>query len=165
MDSGAKPQRSYRTALHVSAAALTAAMLSACAQSPAVSERPASRALVQQSAPQQVTTARRKPKTRVASTSRSLGRSDGLASFYRHGSRTASGEKFNPGELTAAHPTLPFGTQVRVTNVTTGKSVTVRVNDRGPFVNGRVIDVSHAAAESLGMVGQGVAKVKLDVVQ
>ena len=164
MDSGARPQRSYRTALHVSAAALTAAMLSACAQSPAVSERPASRALVQQSAPQQVTTVTRKPKTRVASTSRSLGRSDGLASFYRHGSRTASGEKFNPGELTAAHPTLPFGTQVRVTNVTTGKSVTVRVNDRGPFVNGRVIDVSHAAAESLGMVGQGVAKVKLDVV-
>ena len=88
-----------------------------------------------------------------------------MASFYSHGSRTASGEKFNPGELTAAHRTLPFGTRVRVTNVTTGRSVTVRVNDRGPFVNGRVIDVSHAAAQSLGMVGQGVAKVKLDVVQ
>lgn len=88
-----------------------------------------------------------------------------MASFYRHGSRTASGEKFNPNELTAAHPSLPFGTKVRVTNVSTGKSVTVRVNDRGPFVRGRVIDVSHAAAQSIGMTGQGVAKVKLDVVQ
>jgi rare lipoprotein A len=88
-----------------------------------------------------------------------------MASYYSHGSRTASGEKFNPKELTAAHPTLPFGTRVRVTNVNTGKSVTVRVNDRGPFVRGRVIDVSHSAAESLGMVGRGVAKVKLDVVE
>ncbi len=88
-----------------------------------------------------------------------------MASFYRHGSRTASGEKFNPSELTAAHRTLPFGTRVRVTNVSTGESVTVRVNDRGPFIKGRVIDVSHAAAESLGMVGRGVAKVKLDVVE
>jgi rare lipoprotein A len=60
---------------------------------------------------------------------------------------------------------LPFGTKVRVTNVSTGKSVTVRVNDRGPFVRGRVIDVSHAAAQTIGMTGQGVAKVKLDVVQ
>ena len=88
-----------------------------------------------------------------------------MASFYRHGSRTASGEKFNPNELTAAHRTLPFGTKVRVTDVNTGKSVTVRVNDRGPFIDGRVIDVSHAAAESLGMTGKGVTKVKLDVVQ
>jgi rare lipoprotein A len=91
--------------------------------------------------------------------------SDGLASFYRHGSRTASGERFNAGEMTAAHRTLPFGTRVRVTNVATGQSVTVRVNDRGPFVKGRVIDLSHSAAESLGIVGRGVAQVKLDVVQ
>jgi hypothetical protein len=66
---------------------------------------------------------------------------------------------------TAAHRTLPFGTRLRVTNVKTGRSVTVRVNDRGPFVAGRVVDVSHAAAEKLGMVGSGVAKVKVDVVQ
>ena len=149
----------------MSAVTLTAAMLSACAQSSAISERPSSRAVVQQSAPTQVATVTRKQRTRSASTSRSLAASDGVASFYKHGSRTASGEKFNPGELTAAHRTLPFGTRVRVTNVTTGKSVTVRVNDRGPFINGRVIDVSHAAAESIGMVGQGIAKVKLDVVQ
>jgi len=91
--------------------------------------------------------------------------SQGLASFYTEGSRTASGEKFDTHQLTAAHPTLPFGTRLRVTNVATGRSVTVRVNDRGPYVPGRIVDVSYSAAESLGMVGRGVAKVKLDVVQ
>ena len=91
--------------------------------------------------------------------------SQGLASFYTEGTQTASGEKFDTNELTAAHPTLPFGTKLRVTNVASGQSVTVRVNDRGPFVRGRVVDVSYAAAEELGMVGGGVAKVKLDVVQ
>ena len=91
--------------------------------------------------------------------------SHGIASFYTEGTKTASGEKFNTHELTAAHPTLPFGTRLHVTNVTSGQSVTVRVNDRGPYVRGRVVDVSYAAAESLGMVGGGVAKVKLDVVQ
>jgi rare lipoprotein A len=98
----------------------------------------------------------------VAATS---GEANGMASFYRmHGRRTASGERVDMAALTAAHPTLPFGTKVRVTDVSTGRSVTVRVNDRGPFVRGRVIDVSYAAAQSLGMVGRGVAKVKLDVV-
>lgn len=91
--------------------------------------------------------------------------SRGVASFYTEGQQTASGEKFNTHDLTAAHPTLPFGTRLRVTNVATGKSVTVRVNDRGPYVPGRVVDVSYSAANALGMVGSGVAKVKLDVVQ
>jgi rare lipoprotein A len=91
--------------------------------------------------------------------------SHGIASFYTEGTQTASGEKFDTHELTAAHPTLPFGTRLHVTNVTTGRSVTVRVNDRGPFVSGRAVDVSYAAAERLGMVGAGIAKVKLDVVQ
>ena len=90
--------------------------------------------------------------------------SRGIASFYTEGTQTASGEKFNTNELTAAHPTLPFGTRLRVTNVASGRSVTVRINDRGPYVAGRVVDVSYAAAETLGMVGGGVAKVKLDVV-
>jgi len=177
MESKLKFECSYRSAAQIAAVALMGAMLSACAQSAAVSDRRTSRAVVQQSDPQQSTSQRvatvtpRKQRTRnasrarIASAPRSTGASDGMASFYRHGSRTASGEKFNPGELTAAHRTLPFGTKVRVTDVTTGKSVTVRVNDRGPFINGRVIDVSHAAAESLGMTGKGVAKVKLDVVQ
>jgi rare lipoprotein A len=91
--------------------------------------------------------------------------SQGLASFYTEGGQTASGEKFDTHELTAAHPTLPFGTRLRVTNVATGRSVTVRINDRGPYVPGRVVDVSYSAADALGMVGKGVAKVKLDVVQ
>jgi rare lipoprotein A len=91
--------------------------------------------------------------------------SHGLASFYTEGTQTASGEKFDTNELTAAHPTLPFGTRLRVTNVATGRSVTVRINDRGPYVPGRVVDVSYSAAQSLGMVGKGIANVKLDVVQ
>jgi rare lipoprotein A len=91
--------------------------------------------------------------------------SHGIASFYTEGTKTASGEKFNTHELTAAHPTLPFGTRLRVTNVASGQSVTVRVNDRGPYVRSRIVDVSYAAAETLGMVGGGVAKVKLEVVQ
>ena len=90
--------------------------------------------------------------------------SQGIASFYTEGQQTASGEKFNTHDLTAAHPTLPFGTHLRVTNVSTGRSVTVRVNDRGPYVAGRVVDVSYSAANALGMVGSGTAKVKLDVV-
>jgi peptidoglycan lytic transglycosylase len=91
--------------------------------------------------------------------------SGGIASYYSEGKSTASGEKFDPNELTAAHPSLPFGTRLRVTNTTTGKSVTVRVNDRGPYVPGRVVDVSYSAAQALGMVRSGTANVKLDVVQ
>ena len=87
----------------------------------------------------------------------------GIASFYKHGSKTASGEQFNPSELTAAHRTLPFGTRLRVTHVATGQTVTVRVNDRGPFIPGRVVDVSHSAAEALGMIDRGITKVKLEV--
>jgi rare lipoprotein A len=70
----------------------------------------------------------------------------GVASFYSEGTRTASGEQFNPNALTAAHPNLPFGTKLRVTDVATGRSVVVRVNDHGPFVPGRVVDVSYSAA-------------------
>jgi rare lipoprotein A len=91
--------------------------------------------------------------------------SRGVASFYTEGTETASGEKFDTHELTAAHPTLPFGTKLRVTNTATGRSVTVRVNDRGPYVPGRIVDVSYSAANALGMVGKGIANVKLDVVQ
>jgi rare lipoprotein A len=89
----------------------------------------------------------------------------GVASFYTEDEWTASGERFNTHALTAAHPTLPFGTRLRVTNVTNGRSVVVRINDRGPFVPGRVVDLSGSAAESLGMVERGIVKVKLDVVQ
>jgi rare lipoprotein A len=87
----------------------------------------------------------------------------GIASFYKYEGKTASGEQFKPSELTAAHRTLPFGTRLRVTNVATGQSVTVRVNDRGPFIPGRVVDVSRSAAEELGMIDRGITKVKLEV--
>jgi rare lipoprotein A len=88
----------------------------------------------------------------------------GMASYYGNelaGNRTASGERFNPSHLTAAHRTLPFGSMVRVTNVANGDSVIVRINDRGPFSHGRVIDVSHAAAREIGMHRSGTARVKL----
>jgi rare lipoprotein A len=155
--------------MRLAAVGLTAITLSACShpwRTPKVSAPQSRQASSKQVAvvedrETRPVRSRRGARTKVASATPS----DGMASFYKQGSRTASGEKFNPRELTAAHPTLPFGTRVRVTNVNTGRSVTVRINDRGPFVRGRVIDVSHSAAESLGMVGQGVAKVKLDVVE
>jgi len=109
-------------------------------------------------------TVRREPP--VGAVKQALQRSgEGLASFYGSPQQTANGEQFNPRALTAAHRTLPFGTKVRVTNVRSGRTVTVRINDRGPFVPGRVIDLSQAAAAELGIVGRGIAKVKLDVVQ
>jgi rare lipoprotein A len=79
--------------------------------------------------------------------------SHGIASSYAEDSETASGERFDAGELTAAHRTLPFGTRVRVTNHSNGRSVVVTINDRGPFVHGRIIDVTPAAAHVLGMSG------------
>jgi hypothetical protein len=89
----------------------------------------------------------------------------GLASFYSTGLKTANGERFDPGQLTAAHRTLPFGTRLQVTNMQTGKTVMVRVNDRGPYIDGRELDLSRYAAESLGIVDQGVAKVHMAIVQ
>jgi rare lipoprotein A len=87
----------------------------------------------------------------------------GMASYYRHGTFTANGEKFNPQGLTAAHRTLPFGTRVRVINVRNGKTVVVRINDRGPFISGRVIDLAFGAARAVGLNRSGVAKVRLEV--
>lgn len=85
----------------------------------------------------------------------------GMASFYWHGQKTASGERFNPSAMTAAHRTRPFGQYVRVTNLRNGRSVVVRINDRGPFVRGRVIDLSRAAAVAIGMTGAGVVPVRI----
>jgi rare lipoprotein A len=89
----------------------------------------------------------------------------GLASWYGpkfHGKLTASGEVFNQEKFTAAHQTLPWGSRVKVTNLANGKSVDVRINDRGPFGKGRIIDVSRAAARALGMVGQGIITVRVE---
>ena len=88
----------------------------------------------------------------------------GTASWYGkkfHGRRTASGERYDMHDLTAAHPSLPFDTNVRVVNTDNGRSVVVRINDRGPFVNNRIIDLSHAAARELDMVQAGLATVEL----
>jgi len=85
----------------------------------------------------------------------------GKASWYALHSQTASGEMMNPTLLTAAHRSLPFGTRVQVTNMKNGKSVVVRINDRGPFIKGRVIDVSKGAAKKIGLVRAGVAPVKV----
>ncbi|YCH22608.1 septal ring lytic transglycosylase RlpA family protein [Pseudomonas sp. D1-3] len=92
-------------------------------------------------------------------------RAEGKASYYgkaHHGNRTASGERFNQNALTAAHRTLPFGTMVKVTNLNNDRSVVVRINDRGPFARGRIIDVSRKAAESLDMIRSGVAPVRVE---
>jgi len=89
----------------------------------------------------------------------------GEASFYGegfHGKKTASGERFDQNDLTAAHPTLPLGTNATVTNLETGNSVDVKINDRGPHVKGRDIDLSKGAAEELGMTKEGVAPVKIE---
>ncbi len=83
----------------------------------------------------------------------------GGASWYALYSQTASGEQMDPSELTAAHRSLPFGTKLKVTNQKNGKTVVVRINDRGPFVKGRVIDLSKAAARQLGFVSSGVTKI------
>jgi len=166
-----------RNVIQLFAVALVAASLAACAQSSVVTKKsellPASRqASLEQNRTTSFVTNRRvavarkhTPFASHTNAAETQVASRGLASFYTEGTLTANGEKFDTHELTAAHRTLPFGTRLRVTNVATRRSVTVRVNDRGPFVRGRIVDVSYSAAKTLGMVRGGIAKVKLDVVQ
>jgi rare lipoprotein A len=166
-----------RNVVRLFAVGLAGALLAACAQSSVVSKNsefvaPSRQASLDRNRTASSVTNRHvaaaKKHTPFASHKNAGERqlaSQGLASFYTEGTQTASGEKFDTHELTAAHPTLPFGTRLRVTNVASGRSVTVRVNDRGPYVAGRTVDVSYAAADALGMFGAGVAKVRLDVVQ
>jgi len=93
---------------------------------------------------------------------------EGIASYYAprfHGQRTASGERYDQEALTAAHRTLPFGTIVRVTNLENDRSIEVRINDRGPFVRGRIIDLSKAAARALRMVDDGIVEAHIEVVE
>ena len=99
----------------------------------------------------------------------SVSRTDrGMASWYGpgfHGNRCANGEIYNQYGLSAAHRTLPFGTRVRVTNLNNNRSVVVRINDRGPFIRGRIIDLSKGAAREIGMISSGVAPVKVEVLR
>ena len=146
-----------------------AAVLAACTHAPTISSRSEMYAARQQTS--FVTTKKRNQvvfgrRMRAPRYAKAAGDAKaGFASFYTEGSRTASGERLNPAELTAAHPSLPFGTRVRVTRFDTGRSVIVRVNDRGPFVKGRVLDVSYSAAKQLDLTKRGVARVKIDVLQ
>jgi rare lipoprotein A len=152
---------------------LAAASLAACAQSSVVSRNSTFVPSTKQAAIEhrrETRVAAREPLSVVrrhapSSESAAGAKSAGVASFYSEDTETASGEKFDPNQLTAAHPSLPFGTKLRVTNKATGKSVTVRVNDRGPYVPGRVVDVSYSAAQALGMVDSGLASVTLDVMR
>lgn len=159
------------------AVAVTAAALAACAQSTALNKhsewfgtgRQASLASPSaSSATNRHTATTTKNQTEPAAELNPFGptiASYGLASFYADDTETASGQKFDPRDFTAAHPTLPFGTRLRVTDVDTGRSVIVRVNDRGPYVPGRIVDVSYSAATTLGMTDRGIAKVKVEVVR
>lgn len=106
------------------------------------------------------------PATTAPANERELQR--GIASWYGlpfHGRRTANGERFDMTALTAAHPSLPFGTRVKVRSLVNGREVTVRINDRGPFTPGRIIDLSHAAARAIGLLGLGTKAVSLTVVE
>jgi rare lipoprotein A len=162
-----------QSVIRLFAVVLGAASLAACAQSSVVTQKSELLSARRQASPEHNRTTLIARRVAVAKKHTPFAKnaaetqvaSHGLASFYTEGTQTASGERFDTNELTAAHRTLPFGTRLRVTNVATGRSVTVRVNDRGPFVPGRDVDVSYSAAETLGMVGRGIAKVKLDVVQ
>jgi rare lipoprotein A len=161
----------FRNLVRLFALTLTAAALAACAQSSAVTDKHELRAASPEASLEDNRTrvAAKQRKQTPFATDGNAAKAQfapyGVASFYSDEQQTANGEHFNPSALTAAHPTLPFGTRLRVTNLATGRSVTVRVNDRGPFVPGRIVDVSYSAAETLGIVERGVAKVKLDVVQ
>jgi rare lipoprotein A len=110
--------------------------------------------------------AAQRPAGQAAGDTAASGAIVGIASFYGAGesSRTASGERFNPRALTAAHRTLPLGTNVRVTNLSNSRQVVVRINDRGPFSHGRVIDLSRSAAEALDFVSRGVTRVRIETV-
>jgi len=162
---------SLATSSRLLLAIIGAASLAACAQSPGGRQRADLAPTTRQAAierPHRVAALHPRPIYRPHrshdTASAKTTASHGVASFYSD-TETASGEKFDKNELTAAHLTLPFGTRLRVTDVDTGRSVTVRVNDRGPFVRGRVVDVSASAAETLGIKGKGLAKVKVDVVE
>jgi len=159
---------SLATSCRLLLAVIAAASLAACAQSP-VGRQKADLGTSRQATverPHRVAALHPRPisRARVPDSDAKQTAAHGVASFYSD-TETASGEKFDKNELTAAHPSLPFGTKLRVTDVSSGRFVTVRVNDRGPYVRGRVVDISPSAAEALGMVDKGITNVRLDVVR
>jgi rare lipoprotein A len=159
---------SLATSIRLLLAVIAAASLAACAQSP-VGRQKADLGTSRQATvvrPHRVAALHPRPisRARIPDSDAKQTAAHGVASFYSD-TETASGEKFDKNELTAAHPSLPFGTKLRVTDVSSGRFVTVRVNDRGPYIRGRVVDISPSAAEALGMVDKGITNVRLDVVR
>ena len=142
----------FRNVPRLLAVVLGTAALGACAQS--VSNKSSLHASARQTSFAAVHMHRRSPLARHEIVTKNYG----LASFYDEDTETANGEKFDPQAMTAAHPSLPFGTRLRVTNVATGHSVTVRVNDRGPHVQGRVVDLSRSAAETLVLLNRALRR-------
>ncbi len=143
---------------HVAITLLMLTTLSACAQNTGSSSAPAS-SYVKIGKPYTVN-----GRTYYPSQDRNY-RQEGMASWYGpgfHGKSTANGERFDKWQLTAAHPTLPMPSLVRVTHLKSGRSAVVRINDRGPFSGGRIIDLSRKAAEEIGMIGEGVARVRVE---
>lgn len=151
---------------------MLAAIIAACGQGAAASEahritRTGWRTSVEIGHPaapgawRTLTTAAALPPAHAPATGHAL---KGIASYYTDPQKTATGEAYDPSAMTAAHRTLPFGTRVRVTDVSNQNAVVVRINDRGPFLPGRVIDLSLAAARVLGMHGKGLTVVRVEVV-
>lgn len=157
---------------HTLAAGLSLMMGLTLLSAPATAKESAAKAAKKQAVPAAQTVDKTSISGQVHKTSYSLPDTkakvaqSGVASYYGpgfHGRRTANGERFDMHAMTAAHRTLPFGTQVKVTNLANGKSAIVRVNDRGPYANGRIIDLSVAAAKQIGSTGAGTARVTLEV--
>ncbi len=129
-----------------------------------ITARPASRQAKRKVRRTRVAKRRASAQRRAARRSANRGRQlSGLASYYWQPQRVASGGWFNPNALTAAHKSLPFGTRVRVTNLRNGRSVVVRINDRGPYIRGRIIDLSRRAATVVGMRKAGVVPVRVQI--
>jgi len=146
-------------------AALASLLLIGCSVSPRFATRGESTGSGDKRTPES-----KKPEepTPPAATGRILLTLEGVASYYAqdfHGKLTSNGETYDMNGLTAAHRTFPFGTKVRVTNLENGKSVLVRINDRGPFKEGRIIDLSRGAAEQIDLIPSGTARVKLEVLE
>lgn len=144
---------------------LACLLLAGCATSPRFATRGASPRAGESATTEEKKADEPKPPAPIG---RALFTLEGVASYYAddfHGKLTSNGETFDMDGLTAAHRTLPFGTKVRVTNLENNRSVVVRVNDRGPFKEGRIIDLSRGAAKEIDLIKTGTARVKLEVVE
>lgn len=145
---------------------ISMAFLASCASAPRFTSSKAKRSA---SAPKKSAPNRENKVPPSLSTTAQVGQvMTGVASYYGpnfHGQLTANGEVFDMYGVTAAHKTLPFNTVVRVTNTENGKSLLVRINDRGPYVDGRMLDLSYGAAKKLGLIGSGTARVQMKIVE